>query len=73
MCNIGRIIYGYCNGYFRDSYNNKRIEAEGIDWIVARDIENETAPPEFASFRNESVKKLWIEDWSNKEKVQNEK
>lgn len=48
--NIGRHLYGFCNGYFgRDSYSNKRIEAEGDDWIVARAY-NESAAPEFAYY-----------------------
>jgi len=62
--NVGRIIYGYCNGFFgRDSYNNKRIEAEGIDWVVARAID-EDASPEFAEFSSTSDKQKYIEDWS---------
>ncbi len=66
--NIGRIIYGYCNGYFgRDSYDNKRIEAEGIDWIVARSIENTSSQPEFASFYSEEEKENLIKIWSVKE------
>lgn len=35
---VGSIIPGYCNGYFgRDSYETKRVEAMGADWIVCRD------------------------------------
>ena len=35
------ILYGFCGGAFgRDSYDDKRIEAVGPDWIVARGIEN---------------------------------
>lgn len=31
-------MYGYCGSYFgRDSYRDKRIEAIGADWVVARD------------------------------------
>ena len=38
MLQIGQLLYGYCGGAFgRDSYFNKRIEAMGIDWVVARD------------------------------------
>lgn len=64
--NIGRLLYGYCNGYFsRDSYYTKRIEAEGIDWIVAREVD-ETASPEFASFKQPEDKQALIEEWSVK-------
>lgn len=35
---IGTIIPGYCQGVFgRDSYEDKRVEAIGADWIVCRD------------------------------------
>lgn len=38
MIYVGMVLYGYCDGYFgRDSYKNKRVEAFGVDWIVARD------------------------------------
>lgn len=34
----GDVLHGYCGGYFgRDSYDDKRVEAVGADWIVARD------------------------------------
>lgn len=38
----GRILYGFCNGFFgRDSWNDKVIVASGIErgeaWIVARE------------------------------------
>ena len=36
---IGQILYGFCGGYFgRDDYGDKRIEAIGADWVVARHI-----------------------------------
>ncbi len=35
---IGTVLRGYCGGYFgRDSYEDKRVEAIGADWVVARD------------------------------------
>lgn len=38
MIRVGTILYGYCGGYFgRDSYNDKRVEAVGADWVVARE------------------------------------
>jgi hypothetical protein len=34
---VGDILYGFCGGYFgRDSYKDKRVEAIGADWVVAR-------------------------------------
>lgn len=37
---VGTILYGFCGGYFgRDSYDDKRVEALGADWVVAREIE----------------------------------
>ena len=37
MLLIGQTLEGYCGGYFgRDSYDDKRIEAVGIDWVIAR-------------------------------------
>lgn len=39
MLAVGQILYGYCEGYFgRDGYGEKRIEAFGADWIVAREV-----------------------------------
>jgi len=44
---IGQKLYGYCGGAFgRDHYNNCRVEAVGIDWIVVRTEDYEF--PEFA-------------------------
>lgn len=34
---VGDMLYGYCGGYFgRDGYYDKRVEAIGSDWVVAR-------------------------------------
>lgn len=34
---IGDVLYGFCAGYFgRDSYDDKRVEAIGSDWVVVR-------------------------------------
>jgi hypothetical protein len=65
MSNIGRKIYGYCSGYFgRDSYADKVIEAEGVDWIVARPNGDADADPEFCYFLTEADKNHWIAEWS---------
>ncbi len=48
---VGDPLYGFCGGFFgRDGYGDKRVEAIGSDWVVARG-ENGTAwfadgPPE---------------------------
>lgn len=35
---VGDKLYGFCHGHFgRDSYETKRVEAIGSDWVVARD------------------------------------
>lgn len=34
---IGQMLYGFCCGAFgRDSYDDKRVEAIGADWVVCR-------------------------------------
>lgn len=38
MIRVGTVLYGYCGGLFgRHSYGEKRVEAVGADWVVARD------------------------------------
>jgi len=35
---VGTVLYGYCSGFFgRDSYEEKRVEAVGHDWLICRD------------------------------------
>lgn len=35
---VGAILRGFCGGAFgRDSYDDKRVEAVGADWVVVRD------------------------------------
>ena len=46
MIRVGSKLKGYCGGEFgRDSYDDKRVEAVGADWIVARE---EDGTPVFA-------------------------
>lgn len=34
---VGDVLDGFCGGVFgRDSYEDKRVEAIGTDWVVAR-------------------------------------
>lgn len=48
---VGTVLYGFCGGAFgRDSYRTKRVEAVGVDWVVARAIGRVDAGPEFARF-----------------------
>ena len=62
MSNIGKILKGFCNGYFgRDSYGDKIVEAEGHDWIVAR----EEGLIVLATFTDETEKNEFIEKWVN--------
>ena len=63
MVAVGKVLYGYCNGYFGDNYNDKRIEAFGDDWIVVRDIE--LGIPLFAGFsvRGERELSHLVEIW----------
>lgn len=56
---IGQMLYGYCGGVFgRDSCDNKRIEAIGVDWIVVRE---EDGNPNFAC-RAKAIKYLQTDD-----------
>ena len=56
MLHVGQTLYGYCQGMFdRDSYEAKRIEAIGFDWVVCRD---EDGVIHFASSRGESIATL---------------
>jgi len=41
MILVGTLLEGFCGGWFgRDSYGDKRVEAIGADWIVAREIDS---------------------------------
>lgn len=36
---VGVVLDGFCGGCFgRDSYDQKRVEAIGADWVVAREL-----------------------------------
>ncbi len=37
---VGDLLHGYCGGNFGDSYADKRVEAIGANWVVAREIES---------------------------------
>ncbi len=62
---IGTTLWGYCNGFFgRDSYSPKRVEALGVDWVVARQLDEEAAP-EFASFDTPTDLSAYLTAWSS--------
>lgn len=46
---VGDLLRGFCSGHFgRDSHDDKRVEAVGSDWVVARELP--TGRVVFASF-----------------------
>lgn len=59
---VGTMLYGYCNGFFgKYSFDDKRIEAIGADWLVARDIDG---VPLFAHFGDKDEMLNLIKEWS---------
>jgi len=66
MINVGRIIYGYCEGWFgRDDYDNKIIISEGENWIVCKKANDVyTKLVSFAQFDSEEEKLIYIKKWS---------
>ena len=62
MSNVWRMLYWYCGWCFgRDSYEDKRIEAEWYDRIVVRDTRENI---EFAEIDPDEKQKL-IDAWAN--------
>jgi hypothetical protein len=55
------MLYGFCGGCFgRDSYYDKRVEAIGSDWVVARDSDGQVVfydgfPDGLVEFRDQDV------------------
>ena len=64
MNNIGRRLYGYCNGYCGSSYTDKRIEAEGWDWILVRDEQNKV---HVAQFDDGEQKQRLVNEWASED------
>jgi len=67
MNNIGKTLKGFCNGYFGRSYNDKIIEGEGKDWLVAREvnqIEKFNFNPKFAFFASKHEKNEMVKEWT---------
>ncbi len=64
---VGTPLYGYCGGQFgRDSYDNKRIEGVGYDWLVVR---CEDGTVELASFDGPEQMKDFVAKHSHKPEV----
>ena len=60
---VGTLLFGFCNGYFsKDSYDNKRVEAFGADWIVARELN--TGEPVFATFESSESMEAHLNQWA---------
>lgn len=56
---VGSILYGFCGGCFgRDSYDNKRVEAMGADWVVVR---NESGGVEFTDHAPSDLAEYLVE------------
>jgi len=68
---VGKMLYGNCKGYFTGEYfdRNRRIEAIGSDWIVARNGIGEVC---FASFDEVDNMEELIKEWSKKPKEEEE-
>lgn len=62
---IGMILYGYCGGYFGNSFDDKRVEAFGVDWIVVREV-NDDAFPLFAHFSTNAERDEVVGSFSQK-------
>lgn len=69
MIFIGQKLYGYCGGMFgRDSYGTKRIEAFGVDWIVAREVDGYGENyPLFAWFKSNAEMLAEVAEHSSEE------
>lgn len=61
---VGTTLYGYCEGYFGEWYEDKVIEAIGWDWLVVRGkCSGEVG---FANFYNSEAMCHQINEWSRK-------
>lgn len=66
---VGTVLYGFCSGHFgRNSYDDKRVEAIGADWVVARNMLSNW--PEYAvcdveELEEYTTRKEEDDDWDN--------
>ena len=70
--NVGKIIYGFCNGYFgRDDYDTKIIVFETDCSICCRYITDEKWKSKgwltCANFDSPDEKQAYIDSWSKEE------
>jgi hypothetical protein len=69
---VGQRLYGYCNGAFgRRSSSDKIIEATGLDWIIARELD--TLKPVFAHLPNYEMEEFmnhWLTPMLEEEEEQ---
>lgn len=60
---VGKELIGFCEGYFgRDSYEDKVIIMNGLNWVVAI---SEEGYPEVATFEDKQELEEWVERNSN--------
>lgn len=66
---IGATLYGYCNGFGDGTYGDKRVEAQGYDWLVVRELEPK-GYPELMVFDGKwlDVADETIESWTDPER-----
>lgn len=63
--NIGKILYGYCNGFFgRESWGDKIIVYETSTCICVRYLNSEDL--DVAYFESAEQKQMYIDAWSIK-------
>ena len=56
---VGMVVHGFASGIFgRDSYDCRRIEAMGADWVVTRTIDS----PHETEFVSGSDSLHWLKD-----------
>lgn len=71
IMNIGKVIYGFCNGFFgRDDYETKIIVFETKKAIVCKYIDSGFVDMEFltsANFDSEEDKNKYVEQWGSEE------
>ena len=67
MSNVGKIIYGFCNGFFgRDDYKTKIIVFETRVGICCRYL-GEDEYITCTNFDSEEEKQKYIDKWSKQE------
>lgn len=59
---VGLKLYGYCDGFFGTYPQDRILEDYGMDWIVARGIED--SKPYFVGFENSEELLEKVERWS---------